>query len=107
MAVTVSFDVTNTGRYAGAEVAQVYVGDQHAKVPRPPKELKGFAKVFLNVGETKRVVIMLNQRAFSYYDVAGHQWSLAPGDFNIYVGPSSGQIALTGKTTLALAVASK
>jgi len=106
-AVTVSFDVTNTGKRAGAEVAQVYVGDQHSGVPRPPKELKGFAKIFLNAGETKRVAIGLDQRAFSYYDVAGHQWKLTPGDFDIYVGPSSGEIALTGKTTLATAIASR
>ena len=106
VAVTVSFDVTNTGKRAGAEVAQVYVGDQHSGVPRPPKELKGFAKIFLNAGETKRVAIGLDQRAFSYYDVAGHQWKLTPGDFDIYVGPSSGEIALTGKTTLATAIAS-
>jgi beta-glucosidase len=105
--VKVSFDLTNTGKRAGAEVAQVYVGDRHAKTPRPPKELKGFAKVFLNPGETKRVSITLDQRAFSYYDVTGHRWTMAPGDFDIYVGASSGQIELTGKTTLASAAASK
>lgn len=105
--VKVSFDLTNTGKRAGAEVAQVYVGDRHTKAPRPPKELKGFAKVFLNPGETERVSITLDQRAFSYYDVTGHQWTIAPGDFDIYVGPSSGQIELAGKTTLASAVASK
>ena len=105
--VTVSFDVTNTGKRAGAEVAQVYVGDRHAGVPRPPKELKGFAKLFLKPEETKRASITLDQRAFSYYDVTGHRWTMAPGDFDIYVGPSSSQIELTGKTTLAPAVASK
>jgi beta-glucosidase len=105
--VTVSFDVTNTGKRAGAEVAQVYVGDQHATVPRPPKELKGFGKALLNPGETKHMVITLDDRAFSYYDVDKREWVLAPGDFNIYVGPSSGQIVLSGKTTLVSANALK
>jgi len=105
--VNVSFDVTNTGKRAGAEVAQVYVGDHHASVPRPPKELKGFAKIFLHPGETRKVSITLDQRAFSYYDVSGHQWTVAPGDFDIYAGHSSAQIELTGKVALPSAVAAK
>ena len=76
--VTVSFEVTNTGSRAGADVAQVYVGDQHASVPRPVKELKGFAKVSLNPGETRHVEVTLDRRAFSYYDVKSHKWTVAP-----------------------------
>ncbi|HXZ31583.1 MAG TPA: glycoside hydrolase family 3 C-terminal domain-containing protein [Terriglobales bacterium] len=95
--VTVAFDVTNTGKRAGAEVAEVYVGDRHARVPRPMKELKGFAKINLNPGETRHVQISLNRRAFSYYDVNSHQWTAAPGDFDLYVGRSSADIELTGK----------
>ncbi len=93
----VSFDVSNTGKRAGAEVAQVYVGDVHSKVSRPAKELRGFAKVELKPGETKRVKVMLNQRALSYYDVDAKQWRVEPGDFEVLVGPSSAQIALRGK----------
>ncbi|MEK6282392.1 MAG: glycoside hydrolase family 3 C-terminal domain-containing protein [Acidobacteriota bacterium] len=96
----VSFDVTNTGKRAGAEVAQVYVGDAHSKVPRPAKELQGFGKIELKPGETKRVKVMLNRRAFSYYDVDAKQWRAEPGDFEILVGPSSAQIELRGKVTL-------
>ena len=96
----VSFDVTNTGARAGAEVAQVYVSDSHSKVPRPAKELKGFAKIELKPGETKRVKVFLNQRALSYYDVNAKQWRAEPGDFNVLVGPSSAQIELRGKLTL-------
>jgi len=95
--VTVAFDITNTGKRAGAEVAEVYVGDRHARVPRPMKELKGFAKINLNPGETRHVQISLNRRAFSYYDVNSHQWTAAPGDFDLYVGRSSADIELTGK----------
>ena len=97
---TVAFDVTNTGNRAGADVAQVYVGDRHASVPRPVKELKGFARVELNPGETKHVEVALNQRAFSYYDVKNHKWTVAPGDFDIYVAHSAAQIELTGKLNL-------
>jgi hypothetical protein len=66
--VPVSFDVTNTGSVAGAEVAQLYVSDPSAKVKRPERELKGFEKVRLAPGETKHVTINLDARAFSYWD---------------------------------------
>ena len=98
--VTVTFDITNTGQRKGAEVAQVYVGDKHSSVPRPMKELKGFAKVELNPGETRHVSVTLNRRSFSYYDVKKDSWTAQPGDFDIYVGRSSAQIELTGKVTL-------
>jgi beta-glucosidase len=98
--VTVAFDVTNTGARAGAETAQVYVGDRHASVPRPLKELKGFAKAELNPGETRHVEVTLDRRAFSYYDVKNHKWTVAPGDFDIYVAHSSAEIELTGKLNL-------
>ena len=98
--VTVSFDLTNTGKQKGAEVAQVYVGDKHASVLRPVKELKGFAKIELNPGETRHVSIALNRRSFSYYDVKNRRWTAEAGDFDIYVGRSAAQIELTGKVTL-------
>jgi beta-glucosidase len=98
--VSVSFDVTNTGTRAGADVAQVYVGDGHAKVPRPPKELKGFAKVTLAPGESRRVSVELNRRSFSYYDVKAKQWHAEPGVFRILVGRSSADIQLSAPLTL-------
>jgi beta-glucosidase len=98
--VQVSFDLTNTGSRPGAEIAQVYVGDQHSSVPRPIKELKGFSKVLLNPGETKTVNLTLDRRAFSYYDVKSKNWVVDPGDFDISVGRSSAEIELTGKVTL-------
>jgi beta-glucosidase len=69
-------------------------------VPRPAKELQGFAKIELKPGETKRVKVMLNQRALSYYDVNAKQWRAEPGDFDVLVGPSSAQIELRGKITV-------
>jgi beta-glucosidase len=98
--VRVSFDVTNAGTRAGADVAQVYVGDAHAQVPRPPKELKGFAKVSLRPGETRRVTVELDRRSFSYYDVKTKQWRADPGVFEILVGRSSADIQLRGPLTL-------
>jgi len=96
----VSFEVTNTGKREGAEVAQVYVGDIETKVPRPAKELKGFVKVTLRPGETRRVTVTLDRRAFSYYDVDSKQWHAEPGNFDVLVGRSSEQIELRGKLTL-------
>jgi beta-glucosidase len=98
--VTVTFNLKNTGSRKGAEIAELYVGDSHASVPRPVKELKGFAKVELQPGETKRVTITLDRRAFSYYDVSKNTWKAEPGDFAILVGSSSAQIELQGKFTL-------
>jgi beta-glucosidase len=98
--VKVSFMVKNIGRRAGAEVAEVYVGDAHASVPRPVKELKGFAKLFLQPGESKTVTVNLDRRSFSYYDVKGKQWLAEPGDFEILVGGSSDIIELKSKFTL-------
>ena len=92
----VSFDVKNTGNREGSDVAQVYVSDTHASVPRPPKELKGFSKVTLRPGESRRVTLLLDWRAFSYYDAAAKHWRADPGDFGILVGRSSEQIELRG-----------
>lgn len=97
----VSFDVKNTGTREGADVAQVYVGATQTKVPRPVKELKGFSKVNLRSGETRRVSVVLNSRALSYYDVNAKRWRAEPGEFNLFIGRSSEQIELRGKLTLA------
>lgn len=98
--VSVSFNLRNTGNREGAEVAQLYVGDSHASVPRPVKELKGFTRVELKPGETRRVTLRLDRRAFSFYDVRKHEWTAERGNFSIFVGGSSSQIVLTGKFAL-------
>jgi beta-glucosidase len=91
---TVSFDVTNTGQLTGAEVAQVYVGDPSANVPRPVKELKGFERITLNPGQTKRISVTLNRRSLTYWDVKSHTWKVDPGKFIVYVGDSSENVPL-------------
>jgi beta-glucosidase len=94
--ITVSFDLVNTGSVAGAEVAELYVHDVVASVPRPPKELKGFAKVRLEPGERRRVEITLDRRAFEYYDAERHAWVVEAGQFEILVGASCADIRLRG-----------
>jgi len=98
--VSVSFNVTNTGTREGAEVAELYVGEAHPKVPRPVKELKGFAKVNLKPGETRRVTLMLDRRAFSYYDVPKKEWTAQPDEYSILVGGSSADVPLKGTVTV-------
>jgi beta-glucosidase len=87
--VSVSFDVSNTGSVAGAEVAQLYVSDPSAQVDRPERELKGFTKVRLAPGETRHVTLTLDARAFSYWDTPAHKWIIDPGKFILRVGDSS------------------
>ncbi len=96
----VSFDVTNTGAREGADVAEIYVGETHPSVPRPPRELKGFSRVNPRPGETQRVKVVLNGRAFAYFDTAAHVWRVNPGGFAISVGRSVDDIKLDGKITL-------
>jgi beta-glucosidase len=98
--VTVSFDVTNTGRREGAEIGEVYVSDGHSKIARPVKELKGFGKIDLEPAETKTITVTLNRRAFSYYDVNLKGWTATPGEFGILVGSSSATIELHGNVEL-------
>jgi beta-glucosidase len=98
--IKVSFDVTNTGKVAGAEVAELYVSDPSAKADRPERELKGFEKVSLAPGETKHVTLTLDTRAFSYWDAAAHKWTIDPGKFVIRVGDSSENTPLHADLTL-------
>jgi beta-glucosidase len=88
-ATTVSFDVTNTRARQGSEVAELYVAPPHSQVPRPAKELKGFAKVDLKPGEMRHMTLTLDRRAFSYYDVDKKDWVAEAGEYTILVGGSS------------------
>ena len=96
----VSFDVTNTGAREGTDVAQVYVSDPQSRVPRPAKELKGFARINLKPGETKTATVTLDSRAFEYYDTTAKHWRADPTEYKILVGRSSDDIQLDGAVTL-------
>jgi beta-glucosidase len=98
--LTVTVDVTNTGKLAGKEVIQVYVHDHKSGLLRPPKELKGFAKVELQPGETKTVTISLDFRAFAYYHPGYMRWITEDGEFDILVGASSADIRNIQKVQL-------
>ncbi len=87
--ITVSFEITNTGQRPGAEVAQVYVSDPSATIQRPERELKGFERVVLKPGESRRVGIRLDRRSLSYWDVGSHGWKVDPGKFVVRVGDSA------------------
>lgn len=89
----VRVDVANTGRRAGAEVVEVYVGHPAAD-GEPPHLLRGFAKVELQPGETKPVSITLDARSFSIYDAAAHRWTFRPGTYEILAGTSSRDLPL-------------
>lgn len=92
----VSFTITNSGSRDGAEVAQLYVGLPNGKVFRPKKELKGFAKVFLKAGESKKVSIAFDDKTFRYFNVNTNNWEVEDGKYVISVGASSADIRLTG-----------
>lgn len=99
-AVTVSFKVKNTGSVAGAEIAQLYVGDEESTIFRPVKELKGFKKVYLEPGEEKEIKIELGRRAFAFWNVNTNDWCVESGKFKIYVGASSADIRLETELTV-------
>jgi beta-glucosidase len=90
--ITASVDITNTGKRAGEEVAELYVHDLNPKIDKPVRELKGFAKVALAPGETKTVDFTVAPRDLAYYDVPGAQWKADPGKYEIEIGASSRDI---------------
>lgn len=98
--VKVRFDITNTGSMDAWETAQIYVSDNEASVLRPRKELKGYEKVYVKRGSTVRVEAILDEEAFSFYDVRSKSFVVEPGDFTISVGSSSVELPLTAYVTL-------
>ena len=92
----VRFSITNTGSQKAAETAQLYVSDPKASVPRPSKELKGFAKVELKPGESETVTLQLSRQDFSYWDPARQDWYAEPGEYIIKIGASSRDLRLSG-----------
>jgi len=94
---TVSVDVQNTGDKSGAEIIQIYIGDDECSVDRPPKELQGFEKVFLNPGEKKTVSIILDESAFEFYSEHDHKFKIESGVFTIWAGSSSRELPLSIK----------
>jgi beta-glucosidase len=97
--VTVSVDVKNTGSRAGADVVQVYVADP-SSAGEPPHQLRGFSKVTLQPGETKRVSITLDPRAFSIWSTSANNWKTVSGQYGVLVGDSSRNLPLQDQITV-------
>ncbi len=91
-----AFTLKNTGSMDGAEVAQLYVSKPDGDVFRPARELKGFAKVFLKVGESKKVTIPLDDKAFRYFNVDTNKFEVEGGEYQILIGASCADIKLSG-----------
>jgi beta-glucosidase len=98
--LAVTFKLTNTGKYAGEEVAQLYLRDEVASVVRPVKELKDFKKVMLQPGESKMITFIINKEKLSFYN-KDLVWGTEPGTFQVMIGSSSDNIKLKGKFELA------
>jgi beta-glucosidase len=96
----VRFKITNTGKRAGDEIAQVYVEFPQTGIPQPVRQLKGFARVHLVPGESKEMTIPLGTSAFSFWDPQKKTWVAASGMFKIDVGASSRDIRLTKELKL-------
>jgi beta-glucosidase len=101
LVVEVTCRVTNTGDHRGKEVVQLYVGDPEASVARPIRELKAFAKVDLEPGETTVVELALTARDLSYWSTRLHDWALEGGEFELAVGSSSRDLRLTTTVDIA------
>lgn len=86
---TVTISVKNTGKCAGKEVVQLYVGDDKASVVRPTKELKGFQKIMLQPGEQKTVSFTITEDDLKFFDETKHEWVSEAGTFKAYIGSSS------------------
>ncbi len=88
----VSVEVTNTGEIDGAEIVQLYIADPEASIDRPAKELKGFEKVYLKAGQTKKVDFVIDAADLSYFDAGRHEWVAEPGEFKALIASSSKNI---------------
>ena len=92
----VKFEITNTGNVDGKEIAQLYVGLKGSAIIRPLKELKGFVKVFLKAGETKKVSIPFDDKTFRYFNTATNKWEIENGVYDLYVAASIDDVRLVG-----------
>lgn len=96
----VSLTVTNTGSVAGTEIVQLYVAKKSSELFRPTKELKGFARVTLAPGEKQRITIMLDDKAFRFWNVKANRWEIEGGEYELLVGASVEDIRLCEKISV-------
>jgi beta-glucosidase len=98
--IQVSVELQNTGARAGKEVVQLYVRDVESSLVRPEKELKGFAKIALEPGETGKITFTLDREPLSFYDPGRAQWIAESGEFEVLAGSSSRDVRLTARFRL-------
>ena len=96
----VSLTVTNTGSVAGTEIVQLYVAKKSSELFRPVRELKGFARVTLAPGEKQRITIMLDDKAFRFWNVKSNRWEIEGGEYELLVGASVEDIRLCEKISV-------
>ena len=96
----VSLTVTNTGSVAGTEIVQLYIAKKSSELFRPAKELKGFARVTLAPGEKQRITIMLDDKAFRFWNVKANRWEIESGEYELLVGASVEDIRLCEKISV-------
>ena len=96
----VSLTVTNTGSVAGTEIVQLYVAKKNSELFRPAKELKGFARVTLAPGEKQRITIMMDDKAFRFWNVKANRWEIEGGEYELLVGASVEDIRLCEKISV-------
>ena len=96
----VSLTVTNTGSVAGTEIVQLYISKKDGQIFRPARELKGFARVTLAPGEKQRITIMLDDKAFRFWNVKANRWEIEGGEYELLVGASVEDIRLCEKITV-------
>ena len=96
----VSLTVMNTGSVAGTEIVQLYVAKKNSELFRPARELKGFARVTLAPGEKQRITIMLDDKAFRFWNVKANRWEIEGGEYELLVGASVEDIRLCEKITV-------
>jgi len=93
--ITASVTVTNNGNYDGEEVVQLYIRDVVGSITRPLKELKGFQKVFLKKGESKKITFSIGVNDLKFYN-SDLKWVAEPGDFEVMIGTNSEQVSKAG-----------
>jgi beta-glucosidase len=98
--ISISFNLQNTGKLKGAETAQLYISAPGKEAIRPPLELKGFQKLEINPGETKKVVIELNKKELAWFNEMIHDWQIEEGDYKFNIGSSSRDIRLSKEITI-------
>jgi len=90
--ITATLKIKNTGKYAGKEAVQLYIGKAESKIKRADKELKAFKKVNIPAGQTATVTLAIPVKDLAYYDVDSHSWKVEPGEYKLMAGTSSRDI---------------